>query len=69
MRKNYNKQLLLSETTQAHPKVMELERISTILSDNANIYELVARDLVPSMNNAGANGMRTDSPCCHHKTN
>jgi IS5 family transposase len=60
MRKTAKKQLPLPEASPVHPKVMELEKISTILSNNANIYELVAQDLGRADHNTGANGMTVE---------
>jgi IS5 family transposase len=60
MRKTVKKQLPLPEASPVHPKVMELEKISTILSNNANIYELVAQDLGQADHDTGANGMTVE---------
>jgi IS5 family transposase len=60
MRKTYKKQLPLPEASPVHPKVMELEKISTILSKNANIYELVAQDLGRADHDTGAKGMTVE---------
>lgn len=57
MRKTCKKQLPLPETSTVHPKVKELEKISSILDKNANIYELVAQDLGRAEHDTGANGM------------
>jgi hypothetical protein len=57
VRKTYKKQLPLPEASTVHPKVKELEKISNILSENINIYELVAQDLGQAEHNVGANGM------------
>lgn len=60
MRKTYKKQLPLPETSTVHPKVKELEKISNILSESINIYELVAQNLCQAEHNAGANGMTVE---------
>ena len=60
MRKTYKKQLPLPETSTVHPKVKELEKISNILSESINIYDLVAQDLGQAEHNAGANGMTVE---------
>ncbi len=57
MQKNSQKQLRLPEASPVHPKVMELEKISVILHNNANIYGLVAQDFGRADHNTGANGM------------
>lgn len=60
MRKTCKKQLPLPEASTVHPKVKELEKISSILSKNANIYELVAQDLGQADNDTGAHGMTVE---------
>jgi len=60
VRKTYKKQLPLPETSTVHPKVQELEKISNILSESINIYELVAQDLGQAEHNVGANGMTVE---------
>ncbi len=60
MRKIAKMQLPLPEASPVHPKVMELEKISTTLSNNANIYELVAQDLGRADHDTGANGMTVE---------
>jgi hypothetical protein len=46
MRKICKKQLPLPEKAPVHPKLQELEKISTILDQNSSINDLVAQDLV-----------------------
>ena len=60
MRKICKKQLPLPESSPIHPKIVELEKISSILSKNANIYELVAQDLGYADNDTGATGMTVE---------
>lgn len=60
MRKICKKQLPLPEAAPAHPKVQELEKISTILEQNSSIYNLVAQDLGRANNATGAEGMSAE---------
>lgn len=60
MRKNYNKQLPLPEATSAHPKILELEKISAILNQKNSIYEIVAQDIGQAEHATGANGMTVE---------
>ncbi len=60
MRKTCKKQLPLPEATTVHPKVKELEKISSILDANPNISELAAQDLHRVDNDTGANGMSVE---------
>lgn len=60
MRKTCKKQLPLPESTQAHPKTKELEKISTILDQNDNIYDLVIQDLGIANHATGAEGMSAE---------
>jgi len=60
VRKTCKKQLPLPEASPVHPKIVELEKISSILSKNANIYALVAQDLGYADNDTGANGMTVE---------
>ena len=60
MHKICKKQLPLPESSPIHPKIVELAKISSILSKNANIYELVAQDLGYADNDTGATGMTVE---------
>lgn len=60
MRKICKKQLPLPEGTPAHPKVKELEKISTVLDKNSSIYTLVAQDLGIADNATGSEGMSAE---------
>lgn len=60
MRKTCKKQLPLPESTPVHPKTKELEKISTILDQNDNIYDLVIQDLGIANHATGAEGMSAE---------
>lgn len=60
MRKTCKKQLPLPELSTVHPKIKELEKISSILNKTINIYELVAQDLGQAEHDTGANGMTVE---------
>ena len=60
MRKTVDPQLPLPETDSNHKKVQELSKISDILDENRNIYDMVAQDLVVPENKSGAKGMTAE---------
>lgn len=60
MRRICKKQLPLPEEAPVHPKVQELEKISTLLDQNSSIYDLVAQDLGIASHSTGAEGMSAE---------
>ena len=60
MRKARIQQLPLAEATPDHPKAKELAKISEILDQNSNIYDLVLQDIGTTDSKAGAQGMAAD---------
>jgi len=60
MRRTCKKQLPLPEEAPVHPKVQELEKISTLLDQNSSIYDLVVQDLGIASHSTGAEGMSAE---------
>jgi len=60
MRKARIQQLPLAEAPPDHPKAKELAKISEILDQNNNIYDLVLQDIGTAGSATGANGMTAE---------
>lgn len=63
--KHTKNQLPLPELATVHSKVKKLKKISSILNENSNTYELVAQVLGRADNDTGANGMSVEQVSMH----